>query len=365
MGTKRIVVFVSSDLEYDQRVLRTVKALTELGCQLRIYHRILSNPPVISLPGVEVYGHKFIFRQGWPFYAEMNVVYFFYAIFARANVFWSVDLDTLPGVKLASIFRRKKIVLDAHEYFEESPEIIGKVWVQRVWRLMGWLFIRNLDLAITVNDQLASLLSQKYPVSFISVKNMPHDKGMQSRKIVKKIIWYQGALNKGRCLEGLIASLRYLPGFEVHIAGTGDVEEELKTITKSMSLEQRVVFWGRLQSEEMHKHAQEAFVGFNMLENLGESYYLSLANKFFDYAQAGLPSINPDFPAYKEYLGKFEVGITLESTDPEIIAAAVIKLSEDNIYYEKLVGNCLAAARVWNWEREKKVLFDGMSSLLS
>ena len=365
MGTKRIVIFVSSDLEYDQRVLRTVKALSELGCQLRVYHRILSKSPVIDLPGVEVHGHKFIFKRGWPFYVEMNVVYLFYALIARANVFWSVDLDTLPGVKLASIFRRKKIVFDAHEYFEESPEIIGRVWIQRVWRLMGWLFIRDLDLAITVNDQLASLLSQKYPVDFISVKNMPPFKGMQSRKTVKKVIWYQGALNKGRCLEGLIESLRYLPGFEVHIAGTGDVEEELKAITKSMSLEQRVVFWGRLQSEEMHKHAQEAFVGFNMLENLGESYYLSLANKFFDYAQAGVPSINPGFPVYKEYLEKFEVGITLESNAPEIIAAAVNKLNEDNAYYVKLVDNCLAAAQVWNWENEKKVLFGGMSSVLS
>jgi glycosyltransferase involved in cell wall biosynthesis len=113
---------------------------------------------------------------------------------------------------------------------------------------------------------------------------------------------------------------------------------------------------GLLVPEQLWKRTPKASIGITLFENRGLNQYLSLANRFFDYIMAGVPQICPDFPEYKAILEKYPVGLAVDTSDPEAIAAALNKLLNNNVVYEYCVQACLQAREVFTWEVEQKKL---------
>ena len=106
---------------------------------------------------------------------------------------------------------------------------------------------------------------------------------------------------------------------------------------------------------DLEKITREAYLGINLLENLGLSYYYSLSNKFFDYLHAGIPQVVINFPEYELLNREHEVGelVPLEKT---ALKNAVTSLLADEKRYGELVKNCLVAREEWNWQTEEKKL---------
>jgi glycosyltransferase involved in cell wall biosynthesis len=97
----------------------------------------------------------------------------------------------------------------------------------------------------------------------------------------------------------------------------------------------------------------QATIGLNLLENRGLSYYYSLANKSFDYIQAGLPSLHMNFPEYLAINQEQEVFLLLDELTPRAIAEAVNRLIADPELYQRLHENCRQARKQYCWEEEK------------
>jgi len=97
-------------------------------------------------------------------------------------------------------------------------------------------------------------------------------------------------------------------------------------------------------------------MGINLLENKGLNYYYSLANKFFDYVQAGLPQISMNFPEYKKMNEQFEVAVLIDDLKTKTIVNAVNRLLHEKDFYFRLRENCLRAREEWNWEKEEQKL---------
>jgi glycosyltransferase involved in cell wall biosynthesis len=113
-----------------------------------------------------------------------------------------------------------------------------------------------------------------------------------------------------------------------------------------------IVFHGAVPPTELHLFTQAAFLGFNLLENKGKSYFYSAANKFFDYVQAGVPVISMLFPEYEHLMQEYEVGLLLEDLETQSIVEAV-KLAEGNPeLYKKWQDKCLIAIQQWCWETQ-------------
>ena len=104
------------------------------------------------------------------------------------------------------------------------------------------------------------------------------------------------------------------------------------------------------------KSSLQAYIGINLAENLGLSYYHSLNNKFFDYIHAGLPSITIGFPEFERINRDQEVTLLVQDLIPEHLAKPVNQLLHDQELYKKLRQNCLAAREVYNWQNEEKKL---------
>jgi glycosyltransferase involved in cell wall biosynthesis len=259
-------------------------------------------------------------------------------------------------------------IYDAHEYFTKVPELKDKPVVRFVWSAIENIFIPKADAHITVGDALSKLMSEKWAVSFTSLYNVPYFEGIKEDHhqnevpVIKKVpvIIYVGMLNMGRGLEQMIKSMKHIPGAVLWIVGEGDITVELKKLAEESEACRNIIFKGWKTQNETKALLEQATIGINLLESSSESYYYSLANKFFDYMHAGLPSLNMDFPEYQSITERFEVGILLEDLNSENMAVAVNSLLRDKVKLEHLKSECRKAKQFFNWEHEARKLTELM-----
>lgn len=302
------------------------------------------------------------FERGKLFYLEFNIRLLLFLLFNKAYVNGAVDLDTILANTLAAIIRRQKLVFDSHEYFTEVPELSGRNMSKAIWNGIGKLCIPFSVKAYTVAPQLAKVLEKEYSKPFDCVMNVPLL--VQTETISEKsekIILYQGALNKGRCLEQIIRAMKNLDAI-LWIAGEGDLSLPLRALVKQEGLEAKAVFLGFVEPTDLPEITSKAYIGYNVLEPDGLSYQYSLANKFFDYMHAQVPQLGPTFIEYEQINNKYEVALLCKHSE-EAIFETVNKLLSDNGLYKRLQNNCLKASQVYNLQLESNKLISIYYSL--
>ncbi len=352
----KIICTVINDLTTDQRMHRICRTLCEAGHEVTLVGRILPN----SKPLQEYKFHqkrlKCIWNKGFLFYMEYNIRLTIWLMFQKVDILNAIDLDTILPCWIAARLKGKKVVYDAHEWFPYVPEVINRPRVHKFWLKMESFFVPKMDAVYTVSESIAKEFSARYQKNVVVIRNMP--KSISVKKEVKeKYILYQGALNTGRGLEELIDVMPDL-NVSLYIAGGGDIEKELRQKVHTLSLKDKVQFLGKLTPEELAGYTQNAYIGVNLLQNLGLNYYYSLANKFFDYVQAEVPQISMDFPEYNKMNSRFEVAILIPNLDKTVLKSALEKLLNDSDYYNHLKKQCQKAAEKWNWETEEKNLLE-------
>ena len=198
----KITATVTNDLNNDRRMIRTCKALTDAGYEvLLVGRKRKQSKPIKEQPFKQLRLRNW-FNKGPLFYVEHNIRLFFFMLFNRPDIIISVDLDTiLPGV-LVKYLRQSKLVYDAHEYFTEVPELVDRPFVRKVWERVARFSIPKADRAYSVGTILAEILTERYNKKFSTVRNCPEatDHNM-SNSTSPPYLLYQGALNRGRCIE--------------------------------------------------------------------------------------------------------------------------------------------------------------------
>jgi glycosyltransferase involved in cell wall biosynthesis len=359
---KRLSFTVTNDLTYDQRMQRICTALSEAGYIVTLIGRELPNSqPLQSFLFQQKRLHCY-FQKGKFFYLEYNIRLFFYLLSQKNDAFCAIDLDTiLPNVWAAKL-RSKPFVYDAHEYFSEVPEVVARPFIKKIWETIADYAIPKAAVCYTVGEGLAAVLAARYRKPFGVVRNVPFyidKKNIATAKKTKtKILLYQGALNDGRGLEELLAAMPLLRNAELWLAGEGDNSTSLRHLALELGLENKVRFLGYVLPQDLKNITAQADIGCNLLQNKGLNYYYSLANKFFDYIQADIPSINPAFPEYLALLKQHETGIVVADLSPETLASAIQNLIDNTEYYTTLQHNCATAATVFCWEKEREILLD-------
>jgi len=276
----------------------------------------------------------------------------------------------LLGTKLICSLKRKKFIFDAHEIFTEVPELEGRDSVKNVWKKIGLWAIPSAALRLTVNDSLKRILSEKYACDFHVIMNRPSysvsDDGLNKFDQKKgRVILYQGAVNKGRGIWETLEAIKDIEDIKFLIAGEGDEFEAIKQALKENdTLKSKVKMLGKLTPEDLKILTKRATIGINVLSSKSLNYKYSLANKFFDYAQASVPSINMAFPEYVEHLKEFKVGLCIEELSADYIKEALLRLLEDESLYNELREACEKAKTVWVWESEAAKLQELFKSFL-
>lgn len=363
MKKKHLVIAVTNNLLYDQRVQRISSALSE-EYKVTLVGRSKSGNRGLEAGniGVDCVWLPCIFSSGKLFYFEYQIRLFFFLLFLEFDVIYAVDHDTLWGGFGLGWLRRKARIYDAHEYFEEVPELAGRSFSKKLWSLTGKIWVPTAHLCITVNDALADILSQRYKMDFIAICNMPVRRERSTHSVSppsSPIVLYQGVLNVGRGLPEMIKALEYLPDTILWLAGEGDLSEELRQQAKASPVADRIVFHGFVLPDQLHHLTVKASVGINLLEGDSLNYVYSLANKFFDYVHAGIPQISMNYPVYQSFVDKFNVGILIDNIEPENIANAISHILHPD-QYKCYVDACQKASEIWHWESQVPILLDAV-----
>lgn len=359
MKKKRVILCVTNDISYDQRMQKTAVTLIKNGFEVLIIGRKKKNSAPLT---DEVYAQHRLncwFEKGKLFYLEFNLRLFLFLVFQSTKYITAVDLDTAMAVWAATRFKQTTILYDAHEYFPEVPEVVNRKTVKKIWEWVEQFTIKKFNKTYTVCDSIANVFSAKYERKIDVIYNYPRKKTTENftKKNKSNILLYQGALNDGRGLEQLITAMKNLPNLECWIVGEGDLSEQLRTLVKKLNTEHTVRFLGYKKPAELKEITAQAWLGINLLENKGLNYYYSLANKFFDYIQVGIPCLNMDFPEYRKFNTIFETSVLLSSLNSEAIVHQIQLLQEDDAKYNTLQENCKKATEYWIWEQqEEKIL---------
>jgi glycosyltransferase involved in cell wall biosynthesis len=354
-----LIFTVTNDLVYDQRMQRICTSLADNGYQVTLVGRLRAGSPSLESQPFQQVRLTCYFEKGKLFYLEYNIRLLVWLLRQQADGICSIDLDTLlPGL-IASRLRGKPLIYDAHEYFTETPEVERRLVVKRVWEWVARLGIPRTTLAYTVGPELANLFEKRYQVPFSVVRNVPFPQAnftQPKSTNPQKILLYQGVLNEGRGLEYLLEAMTEVEGAELWLAGEGDLSQELRAQAERLQLGGKVRFLGYLRPAELQKITPQAWLGFNLLEARGLSYYYSLANKAFDYIQAGVPSVQMDFPEYRKLQEEYQVFYLLPKLETKPLTALIQRALQEEPHREQLATNCRSAREVLNWKHEEQKL---------
>jgi glycosyltransferase involved in cell wall biosynthesis len=286
---------------------------------------------------------------------EFNFRLFFYLLFKRAHLICAIDLDTILACYLASVLKGCLRVYDAHEYFTEQKEVATRPAIKQIWLAIERFAVPRFPNGYTVNQWIAEAFNSRYGVKYGIVRNMPLNRPYTDNQSEERFILYQGAVNEGRCFEQLIPAMRDMP-LKLKIYGTGNFINQTNTMIYKLLLQNKVEVYKPLSPDLLKEITGQATIGITLFDDLGLSQVHSLANRFFDYIMAGIPQLCVDFPEYRKINERWEVAYLISNTDSKTIAAALNKLLNDPVLYQRLRTNCLEARKHLNWDQEEKQL---------
>jgi glycosyltransferase involved in cell wall biosynthesis len=361
---KKIVFTVTNDLAFDQRMQRICSTLAEAGYSvLLVGRRIASSPPLTK----NIFSQKRLFcffKKGKLFYAEYNLRLFFFLMFAKTGCICAIDLDTILPCYFVSKLKGCKRVYDAHEYFSQLDEVVSRPAIYRFWHWIERKMIPRFRKGYTVCKSIADEFKKKYGVDYSIIRNVPLLQDDLPITRQQPVLLYQGAVNKGRGLDKLILATKSI-NIPLWVCGDGNYMNQLKLLSKSNNLDEKIVWMGMLSPSELKQKTAAAMIAINPFEKRGLNQYFSLANKFFDYIHAGVPQITMNYPEYKRINGEFHVAVLIDDLEPSTIAAAVHQLQNDTNLYQNLKQNCLAAKKELSWQKEKEQLLQFYHQLLN
>jgi glycosyltransferase involved in cell wall biosynthesis len=324
------------------------------------------SPPMDERP-YDTHRMKLLFEKGPMFYAEYNIRLFFFLLFHKANLLLSNDLDTaLPNFFISKL-KGIKMIYDSHEYFTETPELVNRPRVQRVWKRIEGFVVPRLKEMITVCDSIAELFEQQYGVKCHVVRNIPSraalppkgDKMALNLPEDKRLLVLQGSgINIQRGAEELVEAMRYLDNGFLMVIGGGDVLPTLKNMVSEWHLEDRVRFFPRMPYQQMMAYTQLAELGFILDKDTNLNYRFCLPNKLFDFIQAGVPIVASHLVEIEKIITKYNIGLFIPDHDPKSIAATIKEGLGDSSQRAVWQQGLAQAAEDLCWENEQQVLIE-------
>ena len=359
MKKQRIVLAVTNDLSYDQRMQRICSSLSDAGYDILLVGRKRKD-------SIQLHNYSFqqkrlycIADKGFAFYVLYNIRLFFFLLFCKADALCAIDLDTILPVYLASVIRNKKHVYDAHELFTEQKEIVTRKFVYHFWLILEKILVPKFKYGYTVNLFIAEELERRYGVKYEIVRNLPvyHPSLDEpvSLPATQKFILYQGAVNEGRGFETLIPAMKEINAPLV-VCGKGNFYQQLEKLIAEYHVEDKVILKGLVLPHDLKKITPAAYFGLTLFEATGLNQYYSLSNRFFDYIMAGIPQVCVGYPEYKAINNEYEIALLVNDIKTETLVTSLNNLLDDDVLYNRLKKNCLTARERLNWNNEEKKL---------
>ncbi|WP_350300359.1 glycosyltransferase [Peribacillus frigoritolerans] len=283
----------------------------------------------------------------------------------KYDFYHSNDLNTLlQGAISSKWLRRKKLIYDSHEVQTSRTG-----YNSRIYGMMEKFLLMFVDEMIAENHTRAKYNEDLYGLYPKVVHNYPIPTNPEESTAVnlhelldlpenEPILLYQGGVQMGRGLEQLVDAVPMIEGGTVVFIGDGRIKDELMKKVSDMNLEHRVKFLPKVPVDELLHYTKNAYLGFQILNNVCFNHYSASSNKLFEYMMSGVPVVACSFPEIQKVVDTEKIGVCVDSHDPKSIAEGVNYLLKHPEKRAEMSQNCLKARQKYNWKQEKEIFIE-------
>lgn len=284
----------------------------------------------------------------------------------NADIYHANDLNTLPQAIVCSKLRLKPkpLIYDSHEVQSDrtgyNPRTIKRI-ESFMLKFVDQMIVENHTRA-KYNEDIYGFYpktlynySEKYNIEEKPQINLHKKIGINEDE---KILLYQGGLQQGRGLELLIEAMDEIEEGHLLFIGGGKLTQTLKEQAEASKQADRIHFLDKVPFQELPSYTREAYLGFQVLQNICFNHYSASSNKLFEYMMAHVPVVSCDFPEIKKVVEETNTGLVVDSHNASEIANAVNQLVKDTSLRNQLSENTKQAKEIYNWNNEKSKLLE-------
>ena len=327
-------------------------------------------PCRVSLAGIDdkYYNKPNLFQK---IYREIktNVDMYHLIMSTKPDVIHANDLNALVPAYRAAKKLKCGIIYDTHEIFLENPWMVRNKIGKLIWSVIEKRLIRRVDLVVSVSHAAADYLKKEYRLDRIMVVTNCVDSSAAvfgNTPADPLQILNHGQFYEGRGYDILVDVAPLIADkkdLQIVLRGFGRLEKELREKVSENGIT-NLIFAPPVKVYELISAASVAWVGVAITESISLNFELSVSNKLFEYAAAGLPVIMSDIPEHRYLNEKYHFGVILKSNSPQDIAEAINKLYYDRDFYNSCRKNAYRLTSEVNWQTEFKKLMDFEASVV-
>lgn len=287
----------------------------------------------------------------------------------HADVIHANDLNALVPAYTAARKLKCKLIYDSHEVFIENISVYSSRVKRAYWGFYEKKIIKKVNLLVCVSHAASRYFAEKYSIdNFMVVTNcykkvdgsiteMPKNPGFE--------VLNHGKFYDGRGYKTMLEAAKITENNQIIyvLRGMGELEDDLKKYLEEEHLKNAKIE-PPVKVYEMVRKAAASHVGVAITEPICLNFKLSVSNKIFEYAAAGLPVIMSDIPEHRYLNEKYNFGIVLRENTPQCLSDAVMRLYSDRELYENLRENAIKMSVELNWENEFKKLMNFEKQLI-
>ncbi|MGI9532584.1 glycosyltransferase family 4 protein [Lutimonas sp.] len=274
------------------------------------------------------------------------------------------------GPKFKKLSHKPVVIYDAREPYAEDyrsyvkssvPLVVATFasWVDR-WEKKR---ASNYDLVIANEDNVRvnfahhigeekSIVLYNYADTIIAAKD--HDLKQKKYDLI-----YCGAVSEIRgaieMVKGIQKASDDLPDIKAIFIGNyypKSFKEELQQMIDKHGLKEQIELHDAVPYTKVGGFYAQSKIGLVLLKKV-ETFELSMPIKLFEYMAHGLPIIASNFGHMKTYIEKDACGVTVDPTNDEEVASAIVKLLTDKDLFSQLSDMGRSAAQTkYRWEIE-------------
>ena len=273
----------------------------------------------------------------------------------KPDVIHANDLNTLvPCVKAAKKLKCR-VIYDSHEICVENHSMQGLYKMYSAWSEKR--YIKKIDKMVCVSHAAADYFVARYGIErpmVVTNCSLKAEQVISEEKNPGFEVLNHGQFYEGRGYDVMVEAiplLRDYPEVKLAVRGFGKMEEQLRARASELSGD-NFVFYPRVLVQELISTASRSMVGVAITEAICLNFELSVSNKLFEYASAGLPVIMSNIAEHRYLNEKYKFGVIIPENTPEAFAEAVVKLYTDKEFYNECAKNAKKLSDEVNWENE-------------
>lgn len=286
---------------------------------------------------------------------------------ALGHSFDVVHIHDFPMLRIGVLAARARgvpAIYDSHEFYPVQSDF--PLDVQKRYLHIERTYVRKCAAVITVNPYIARMIAHAHgiPVPEV-VLNAALPLDVEPRRLRQELGWtdgdlilvYQGWVAANRNIDTIIRALVHMPSkVKFLLIGYGDHVKDLKILAETLGVSSRVVFYGRVESEELPAVTAACDIGIIPYAAVDEMHRYCSPNKLFEFIVAQVPIVANDLPYLRDVIAGHGIGVLADLTSPSVLGAAVAELANDPEKRRDLRKALARTSEELNWNTEGRKL---------